>query len=513
MNEKKELVLAPELAYQEEALSAWLAAHPPFGPGKAYRLVRRSVDARGRQVKVRVLVEQSGDPVEPAYEAPVKNVALGKELHIIGAGPAGYFAALACLEAGIRPIILERGKRVRDRRRDLVRITRDGMVDPDSNYCFGEGGAGTYSDGKLYTRASKRGDVRKVLRQLVFFGASQDILLDAHPHIGTNKLPGIIERIRAFIESSGGEIHFESKLTAIKKSGSIITGIELNHQQHIPVKALLLATGHSARDVFELLHEANIELEAKPLAIGLRIEHPQQLIDRIQYHCEDRGAYLPAASYSLVEQVGGRGVYSFCMCPGGIIAPCATADQEIVTNGWSPSKRNNPFANSGFVVELGLQDGLKGGPDMFSLLRLQQQIEQTAFKAGGGGQIAPAQRMLDFVKGRLSSDLGSCSYRPGIKSVELNKMLPGFIAERLAAAFKQIAKKMPAYYTNEAMLVGPESRTSSPVRIPRLSDTRAHIKIENLFPVGEGAGFAGGIVSAAIDGDLSAHAASNYLNQ
>lgn len=512
MSQTRELVLTPEIAYQEEALGSWLRQNPPFGKDVPFRMVRRSIDARGRQVKIRLLVEALSAEAPAFYEQPQRMVANAPEIHIIGAGPAGLFAALESIALGYKPVIFERGKSVRDRRRDLVRITREGEVHPDSNYCFGEGGAGTYSDGKLYTRASKRGDVRKVLEQLVYFGAHADILLDAHPHIGTNKLPGIIEDIRNFIRQCGGEVHFDSKVTALRIENDRVSAVQLHGNAWVPVKALLIATGHSARDVFELLHTAGIPLEAKPFALGVRIEHPQALIDSMQYHCEVRDPYLPAASYSIVQQANGRGVYSFCMCPGGIIAPCATENGEVVTNGWSPSKRNNPFANSGFVVELRAEDALPGGPDAFGLLRLQQQVERQAHVLGGGGQIAPAQRMVDFVKGRISNTLPDCSYRPGVKSVELHALFPGFIHIRLQEAFLALSKKMPAYYTNEAILVGPESRTSSPVRIPRNPENRAHPAFRNLFPVGEGAGYAGGIVSAAIDGSLSATAAVQYLS-
>ncbi|MBA4303055.1 MAG: FAD-binding protein [Sphingobacteriaceae bacterium] len=511
MSQTRELVLPPQIAFQEDALAQWLAKNPPFGEHIPFRLLRRSIDARGRQVKVRLLVEPVLGETPALFQQIERNVAHAPEIHIIGAGPAGLFAALECISLGYRPIVLERGKAVRDRRRDLVSITREGQVNDDSNYCFGEGGAGTYSDGKLYTRASKRGDVRKVLEQLVFFGAHTDILLDAHPHIGTNKLPGIIEAIRNFIIHCGGEVHFNSRVTAIRREQELITAIQLHGKVWVPIKALLVATGHSARDVFEWMNAAGIPLEAKPFAMGVRIEHPQSLIDNMQYHCDAREAYLPPASYSIVHQASGRGVYSFCMCPGGIIAPCATSNGEVVTNGWSPSKRNNPFANSGFVVELRPEDALPGGPDAFGLLRLQQQVEQRAHVMGGGSQIAPAQRMVDFVKGKLSNSLPDCSYRPGVKSVELHALFPGFIHSRLQEAFQALSKKMPAYYTNEAILVGPESRTSSPVRIPRNPENRAHPACRNLFPVGEGAGYAGGIVSAAIDGSLSAAAATQFL--
>ena len=429
----------------------------------------------------------------------------------MGAGPAGLFAALQCIELGLKPIIIERGKAVKDRRRDLANINKQGLVNPESNYCFGEGGAGTYSDGKLYTRSTKRGDVNGVLKTFVAHGATEDILVDARPHIGTNKLPQIIEAIRETILNAGGEIHFDSKVTSLLVSSGEIKGVQLATGEKLQANAVILATGHSARDVFEMLHRQNILIEAKPFALGVRIEHPQEIIDRAQYHCppnEDRGPDLPPSYYNLVEQVDGRGVFSFCMCPGGIIAPCATEPNEIVVNGWSPSKRNNPYANSGTVVQINLEDVAGDNADPFKMLRFQQQIEHAAYKAGGGNLVAPAQRMVDFAENRLSRDLPKNSYLPGTNSVQLKEVLPHWINERLRKALPAFGKKMKGYYTNEAILVGVESRTSSPVKIPRDKETLQHPQVKGLFPCGEGAGYAGGIISAAIDGINCAVAAS-----
>ncbi len=497
-----EIFVPPHIGFDLSAIRLYLQEKREIRKGEDFRLLKRSIDARGRDIKIRLLLEPGIPPLDLAeLRLPERQVHAAPEVHIIGAGPAGLFAALACLENGLKPVILERGKDVRARRRDLVTITREGKVNPESNYCFGEGGAGTYSDGKLYTRSGKRGDINEVLQILVAFGADADILVDAHPHIGTNKLPALIAAMRDYIINCGGEVHFDTRVAAWERSSDALTALRLGDGRRMPVKAVVLATGHSARDIYESLHAAGILIEAKPIAMGVRIEHPQTIIDQLQYRQADRGAFLPPASYSVVQQADGRGVYSFCMCPGGVIAPCATADGEIVTNGWSPSKRNNPFANSGFVVETRLEDVPAAfGTDAFRMLRWQQAIEQQAFLAGGGAQTAPAQRVVDFAMNRHSVDLPDCSYRPHIRSVELNQVLPGFFYNRMREALLMLSKKMPAYYTNEAVLVAPETRTSSPVRIPRDRETHQHSQLTNLYPVGEGAGFAGGIVSAAMDG-------------
>jgi hypothetical protein len=442
---------------------------------------------------------------ETAFSYPM--VGDAKTVIIVGAGPAGLFAALQCLEKGLKPIVVERGKDVKRRRRDLASINKYGVVNTESNYCYGEGGAGTYSDGKLYTRSNKRGDINKVLQIFVQHGANQDILIDARPHIGTNKLPHIITAIRETIQNAGGEVLFDSKLTDFIITNGKIKGIVINQEQELLADHVILATGHSARDIYELLNKKNILIEAKPFALGVRIEHPQQIIDNAQYHCAVRSEFLPPAYYSMVEQVKSRGVFSFCMCPGGIIAPCATDLNEIVVNGWSPSKRNNPFANSGTVVQITLDD--VQGYDPLRMLNFQSEIEQLAFEAGGGNLVAPAQRMIDFVENKLSIDLPKNSYLPGTKSVMLDNILPDFVSSSLRAALPFFGKKMKGYYTNEAILVGVESRTSSPVRIPRDKESFQHPQVTGLYPCAEGAGYAGGIVSAAIDGINCANAILN----
>lgn len=474
----------------------------------SFHMDRKSVDARGRTVKVqlKVTVYSPGEiPDEKPFVFEGKNVSNAEPVHIIGAGPAGLFAALRLIELGKKPIVFERGKNVRDRRRDLAAINKEHLVNPESNYCFGEGGAGTYSDGKLYTRSTKRGDVNRILQLLVHHGAGEHILAEAHPHIGTNKLPNIIVKIRETILAHGGEVHFNSKLTDIIFSGDSIRQIEINNNEKHDIKFLILATGHSARDIFYLLDRKKILIEEKQFALGVRAEHPQELIDRIQYHCKVRNPYLPPASYSLVEQVKGLGVYSFCMCPGGIIAPCATGPEEIVTNGWSPSKRNNPFANSGIVVSVSdeeLAPYRKFGA--LAALKFQESVERICWSTAGKTQTAPAQRMVDFIRKKISADLPSCSYQPGIVSTDLHQVLPQGIAQRLAQGFELFGNKMKGYFTNDAVLVAPESRTSSPVRIPRDKDSLRHPQLINLLPCGEGAGYAGGIVSAAIDGERCA---------
>lgn len=470
---------------------------------KDWRIRKRSIDARRAPVKLNLQLEFWTKEEEIKTISPFipQQVTDKKSIAIIGAGPAGLYAALRAIEVGLKPVIFERGKDVRERRRDLAKINKEHIVNPDSNYCFGEGGAGTYSDGKLYTRSKKRGNVLKALEWFVHFGADEDILVDAHPHIGTNKLPKIITSMREAIVEAGGEVHFNSKLTNIKIDRNSISAIEINNTHWHSFDTAILATGHSARDIFYLLHEKHIKIEAKPFAIGVRVEHQQQLIDHIQYHGDSDNPYLPPSSYALVEQVNGLGVYSFCMCPGGIIAPCATAQEEVVTNGWSPSKRNNPYANSGIVVSVTPEDlpNYSEG-DPFVCLDFQQKVEKECWEAAGKTQAVPAQRMIDFVEGRISKDFPKTSYQPGIVSVALHEVLPPMIAKRLQKAFKAFGRKMKGYYTNEAVLHAPESRTSSPISIPRDPKTLEHIEISGLYPCGEGAGYAGGIISAAIDG-------------
>ena len=521
MKKTIQLQLPPKVAYTEQLLKEEIAEQLSLKNSDTFFIqpLKRSIDARGRNIKINLSVDVYINENIPRFNySPNYQIVSPTSpiITIIGAGPAGLFAALRCLELGIKPIIFERGKDVQSRRRDLAAINKEHVVNPESNYCFGEGGAGTYSDGKLYTRSTKRGDVEKILKTLVYHGASEEILIDAHPHIGTNKLPQIIIKIRETILQFGGEIYFEHKLTDVNiKENAIkeITVLDLknNSEKICPVQKLILATGHSARDIYELLHNKKILIEAKPFAMGVRAEHPQELIDRIQYHCgslaevNEKRTYLPASNYSLVQQVDGRGVYSFCMCPGGIIAPCATAQEEIVTNGWSPSKRNNPFANSGIVVGFDLKDfepykkhGVLAG------LEFQKQLEQMAWVQGGKTQTAPAQRLQDFVNNKFSSTLPDCSYQPGIKSVMMNEVLGKLIGNSLQQGFKAFGNKMRGYLTNEALIVGVESRTSTPIRIPRDKETLQHPQLKNLFPCGEGAGFAGGIISAAIDGERCA---------
>jgi uncharacterized FAD-dependent dehydrogenase len=512
MQKETEIVCTPEMHENEAAITrqASLQLNIAVSRISGIKILKRSIDARGRKVvyrmQVRVFVDEPF--VANSYTVKYPNVKNAKPVIIVGAGPAGLFAALQCIELGFKPIVIERGKDVKQRRRDLADINKQGIVNPESNYCFGEGGAGTYSDGKLYTRSTKRGDVNAVLKTFVAHGATEDILVDARPHIGTNKLPQIITAMRENVMNAGGEVLFDTKVTSLIIEFDKIKGVKTAAGDTINADAVILATGHSARDVFEMLHRQNILIEAKPFALGVRIEHPQEIIDRAQYHCDIRGEYLPPSYYSLVEQVEGRGVFSFCMCPGGIIAPCSTEPGEIVVNGWSPSKRNNPYANSGTVVQINLEDVAGDNADPFKLLNFQKQIEQAAFAAGGGSLVAPGQRMVDFVEGRLSIDLPKNSYLPGTKSVELKEVLPGWINERLRKALPVFGKKMKGYYTNEALLVGVESRTSSPVKIPRDKETLQHPQIKGLFPCGEGAGYAGGIISAAIDGINCATAAT-----
>jgi uncharacterized FAD-dependent dehydrogenase len=479
------------------------------------RLAKRSIDARGRQPLFRVQVDLY---INEAFEASQSILATyhkaskSKKCIIVGAGPAGYFAALELIELGIQPIIFDRGKDVRARRRDLKAIQIDGAVNPESNYCFGEGGAGTYSDGKLYTRAQKRGNILKTLRLLVEHGATTDILIDAHPHIGTNKLPQIVANIRESILQFGGEIHFNSKVTDFLIKDKKAIGVIVNEEKEHFADSVILATGHSARDIFKILHRRNITIEAKPFALGVRVEHPQPLIDSIQYRQAKREENLPASSYKLVCQVKERGVFSFCMCPGGLIVPASTAPGEIVVNGMSPSKRDSPYANSGTVVAVELEDLIAYEQfGVFAGIEFQKQVEQTMFGASDGTQRAPAQRMTDFIHRKTSTNLPDTSYIPGLISSDLHQLLPPFIYQRLRQGMIEFGKKMKGYYTEEANVVGIESRTSSPIRIPRNRETYMHEDIEAFFPCGEGAGYAGGILSAAMDGQNVAKGVLRYL--
>lgn len=504
MQKEIELAVFPDFIEDKQHILHESAKQLGINPKRIQSIFvrKRSIDARGRQVcyRIRVVCYIDEPYVPEALTLAMKSVQHGKPVIIIGAGPAGLFAAYRCLERGLKPIVLERGKPVRERRRDLAKINKEGTVNPESNYCFGEGGAGTYSDGKLYTRSNKRGDVQKVLQIFVQHGATPDILVDARPHIGTNKLPHIIEDMRNTILEFGGEIHFDCRVDDILTQFGQVDGVKTSNGNTIKARHIIVATGHSARDMFTLFRQKGWLIEPKPFALGVRIEHPQDIIDRAQYHCTTRHENLPPAYYSSVEQVNGRGVFSFCMCPGGIIAPCATDDREIVVNGWSPSKRNNPHANSGTVTQINLEDVPHALENAFALLEFQRQIEQRAFDLGGGKLVAPAQRMVDFVNNRVSTSLPENSYKPGTKSVDLNEVLPGFVHQALRSALPIFGKKMKGYYTNEAILVGVESRTSSPIRIPRDKQRLQHPEIAGLYPCGEGAGYAGGIVSAAIDG-------------
>lgn len=475
------------------------------------KVLRKSIDARKRLIilnyKIAVYINESL-PETSDYQFDYKDVSKAKAIHIIGFGPAGMYAALRCIELGFKPIVLERGKNVQDRRRDLRAINQDHFVNEDSNYCFGEGGAGTYSDGKLYTRSLKRGDVRRIFENLVFHGATDQILVDAHPHIGTNKLPKVVKNIRETILKYGGEIHFESRVVDFTIQNQNIKAIQLQNGDEMTVKRVILATGHSARDIYYLLNDKNIALKAKSFAMGVRVEHPQHIIDSIQYHCDGkRDDLLPAASYSLVQQVKNRGVYSFCMCPGGFIVPAATANGEVVVNGMSPSKRNNEFANSGIVVEINVDTDIPKY-EQFGVLKgleYQKSFERLAFTAGGRSQVAPAQRLTDFVEGHFSTSLNNTSYQPGLKSAPLHSLFPKFIGSRLRKGFTAFDQKMRGFYTEEANIIGVESRTSSPVNIPR-NEKLEHPEIHNLFPCGEGGGYAGGIISAAMDGERCAEA-------
>ncbi|GAB3511061.1 NAD(P)/FAD-dependent oxidoreductase [Emticicia fontis] len=535
------LTLEPEVALEDTALRQFLlkqASLPDTTEEVFIQKIRQSIDARNRQVKVNLEVElYVGE--KPAtvmeFQKDYQDVSKNKQAIVVGAGPAGLFAALRLIELGIKPIVLERGKDVQARRRDLSAINKDHIVNPDSNYCFGEGGAGTYSDGKLYTRSKKRGDIRRILEILVAHGATSQILVDAHPHIGTNKLPNVVADLRESILKAGGEIHFNTKVTDLTITNNQIKGVTAHTGQHFEGIAVILATGHSARDIFELLFKKNILIEAKPFAMGVRIEHPQSLIDQHQYHRPERGI-LPAAAYSLVAQTNyknvQRGVFSFCMCPGGFIVPAATDEGELVVNGMSPNRRDSKYANSGIVVAINETDWQKNKKlGALAGLELQKEVEQKAFRYAAKSkqftqinqekkliednsithcQLAPAQRLVDFLNGKISSSLNDTSYQPGLASLDMAEVLPDIIARPLQEGFKQFGKMIKGYVTNEAQLIGIESRTSSPVRIPRDKETLEHLQIKGLFPCGEGAGFAGGIVSAAMDGERCAEQLAKF---
>src|SRR5436190_5901465 len=534
MQKTIQLKVAPSEAMNDGLIKSAVSKETglPVNSISGYTILKKSIDARSRQVKL--LLQLNVFINEPFQEREridfgfndVRNST--KRILIIGAGPAGLFAALKLLELGIKPIIIERGKDVKSRRRDLAVLNKEGVINPESNYCFGEGGAGTYSDGKLYTRSTKRGDVDRILNLFVRFGADENILYDSHPHIGTNKLPHIITAIRRQIVEAGGEFWFDKKVIDLTIEDEKIIFTKTSDGHIFEADAVILATGHSARDIFHLLHNKKIKIESKPFALGVRVEHPQELINNIQYHC-DKGScdpYLPPASYSLVQQIGKTGVFSFCMCPGGIIAPASTNTGELVVNGWSPSKRNNPFANSGIVVQVQHQDlqDLKDFEEInevpvnvlnssLGMMYFQQYVERKTFNAGGGKFVAPAQRLVDFCENKVSLSLPSCSYLPGVSSTSLKEALPSFIYENIQQAFREFGKKMKGYFTNEAIIVATESRTSSPVRIPRDPETLQHVQIKNLYPCGEGAGYAGGIVSAAMDGERVANKISILLKE
>jgi uncharacterized FAD-dependent dehydrogenase len=540
MVQEYQIRVQPQIAYNEQNLASYLSKEKGFDIRtiNRVRILRRSIDARQRQVmvnlKVRVYINEL--PQDDEYQrVEYPDVSDAPQVIVVGAGPGGLFGALHLIELGYRPVIVERGKDVRERKKDMAAISRNQCVDPESNYCFGEGGAGAYSDGKLYTRSKKRGSVEKILNVFCQHGASTSILCDAHPHIGTDKLPRVIENMRKQILQSGGQVYFNTKMTELLIENERVVGIRaVNHvdnqemELHGPV---ILATGHSARDVYRYLNDQHIEIAAKGIAVGVRLEHPAELIDQIQYHSRNgRGKYLPAAEYSFVTQVEGRGVYSFCMCPGGFIIPAATGPEQIVVNGMSPSNRGTRWSNSGMVVEVHPEDlaeierggtaaadndhtDAAQGLDPLCMMRFQEQLEKNCWQQGNRKQTAPAQRMADFINGHLSYDLPDSSYAPGLVSSPLHFWMPSFIAHRLQEGFKVFGCQRHGFLTNEATLIATETRTSSPVRILRDDLTLQHIRLQGLFPCGEGAGYAGGIVSAAIDGERCADMAAQYLQQ
>ena len=520
MVEKVNIRVSPEVAADSAKILKECAAMLRINPARIVQTVirKRSIDARQRRVMINLTVEVHIDTVDKSLLEPVTinypDVSDKPACIIIGAGPAGLFAALELIELGIKPIVLERGKDVDSRRADMVAINRTGTVDPDSNYCFGEGGAGAYSDGKLYTRSKKRGSVDKVLNIFVQHGAQPEILIDAHPHIGTDRLPSVIKAMRETILASGGEVHFGTKVTGLltDADGAVTGAVDSTSKEwHGPV---ILATGHSARDVYRFLHDSGIKLQPKGIAVGVRLEHPQHLIDCLQYHSpKGRGKYLPAAEYSMLTRVDDRAVYSFCMCPGGYIIPAASAPGQLVVNGMSPANRGTKWANSGMVVEVLPEDipDPEESDNALKVMKFQEEIERRFFEAAGETQQAPAQRMTDFVEGRLSSDLPRSSYPPGLLSRRIDELLPDSIARRLREGFRQFNNKQRGFLSSEAVLIGDETRTSSPVRIPRDNETLQHISVPGLYPCGEGAGYAGGIVSAAMDGIACANAVANTM--
>ena len=521
MTKEYQIRVLPVVAASENAIKRYLAEEQGIDQRtiNSVRVLKKSIDARQRTIfvnlKIRVYINEV--PQDDEYEhTEYQNVEGRPQVVVVGEGPGGLFASLRLIELGLRPVVLERGKDVRERKMDLAQITKTQKVDLESNYCFGEGGAGAYSDGKLYTRSKKRGNVNKILNVFCQHGASTSILADAHPHIGTDKLPRVIENMRNTIIKCGGEVHFQTKMTRLVVEGERVTGVEavdLKTGGELTFRGpVILATGHSARDVYRLLVESNIHIEAKGIAVGVRLEHPSQLIDQIQYHNrEGRGKYLPAAEYSFVTQVEERGVYSFCMCPGGFVIPAATGPQQLVVNGMSPSNRGTQWSNSGMVVELHPDDVGGDSSDPLCMMHFQEKLERDCWQQGNMKQTAPAQRMADFVNNRLSYDLPKSSYAPGLISSPLHFWMPPFVAKRLQEGFKKFGKMSHGFLTNEAVLIATETRTSSPVRIARDPATLQHVTVQGLFPCGEGAGYAGGIVSAGVDGERCAEMCAQYV--